>query len=757
MPQSFLKYFITTTLLHFVCFSNVSAQVTDKYPYTSYVDPFLGNVIGNTLPGPTTPFGMVKLGPDILPPNNTTGYKPDKNIIGFSHNHLSGTGGGARYGNIQVIPQVGPVNLFDAVSTKYNEYAKPGYYTVSQSKKYGDIKAELTTTDHAGFHRYSFFVYDKPDTREAYIFGHTKPQVIDANILIDATTIINSKSYELGYCTGAEVEIKGRNRIEGCADFKGGWGGDNPYRVYFIALFDKAFNEYGTWNKKEIFQSSLKQKGNDIGAYAGFKVQQGEQVQLKVSISYCSRANAEKNMNEITGWDFDLIRKKANDTWNRYLSKIKIDGATEEQKTIFYSALYHTIIMPAKLECNPGWASKIAHSWDFYTLWDTYRTVMPLYTLILPDKQTELINTLLDIYEHKGWLPDAWTAGDYAMIQGGTSADVVIADAAVKGLKNIDYNKAYNAIRKNATTASDNPFKYGRYGEYFELGYCSDNVKNGSSKTLEYAYNDFCVAQVAKTLNKTLDYKRFLKQSENCYNLFNNETKFFWGKTRSGSWVPEFSPTFRRPDYWNGPYFYEGTPYSYSFYVPHDVHGLIKRQGGNDKFNAFLDTLFIQKHFELGNEPGFLTPYLYIYSGRHDKTAEVVRDLLNHFKVGNTGLPGQDDSGAMSAWYIFSAMGFFPVAGQDIYLIGSPLFPYSEINLGDNKKLKVIAHDVSPSNKYIKKAVLNKSVIDRAWFRHGEIKNGGTLELFMTDKPVKWGKLALPNPLHNDNKQFNEI
>ena len=210
--------------------------------------------------------------------------------------------------------------------------------------------------------------------------------------------------------------------------------------------------------------------------------------------------------------------------------------------------------------------------------------------------------------------------------------------------------------------------------------------------------------------------------------------------------MPGFSPTFRLPDYWNGPYFYEGTPYSYSFYVPHDGHGLIKRHGGNEKFNTFLDTLFAKKYFELGNEPGFLTPYLYIYSGRQDKTAEVVRELLNDFKVGNTGLPGQDDSGAMSAWYIFSAMGFFPVAGQDIYLISSPLFPYTEMDLGNNKKFKVIAHDVNPSNKYIKKALLNRSVINRAWFRHNEIKDGGTLELFMTNQPTKWDRQAIPNP-----------
>lgn len=740
--NNLLKISIIIFVLFFACLSKTEAQKKVDYSYTSYVDPFLGNVIGNTLPGATLPFGMVKPGPDILPPNNTTGYKPDKPIVGFSHNHLSGTGGGARYGNIQVIPQVGPIDINDTLSKKYNEYAKPGYYTVSFSKKYGDVRAELTTVEHAALHRYTFFVYDKPDVREAYIYGHATPKVIDANILIDASTIINSTSYELGYCTGSEVEITGNNKIQGQADFKGGWGGDNPYRVYFVAVFDKNFNSSGTWSDQKINKAATKESGKDIGAFASFKLQQGESILVKVSISYCSLQHAEVNLAEVGGWNFEEVRKTANDKWNEKLSLIHISGASEEQKTKFYTALYSTMIMPVKLDCNPGWKSDVPHSWDFYTLWDSYRTVMPLYTLILPDKQTELINTLLDIYNHKGWLPDAWTAGDYAMVQGGTSADVVIADAVVKGLKGFNYNKAYDAIRKNATMPSDNPFKYGRYAEYFSLGYCSDKVKNGSSKTLEYAYNDFCVAQVAKILGKNDDYKRFIKQSENCYNLFNTDSKFFWAKKPNGDWVPGFSPTFRLPDYWNGPYFYEGTPYSYSFYVPHDIAGLIRRHG-NANFISFLDMLFHKKYFELGNEPGFLTPYLYIYAGRHDKTTEIVRELLNDFKVGDTGLPGQDDSGAMSAWYIFSSMGIFPVAGQNLYLIGSPVLPATTIDLGNNKTFKIIASNVSAENKYVSKALLNEKPLNRAWLKHEEIVNGGTLQLFMGYKPAKWD-LLLP-------------
>jgi predicted alpha-1,2-mannosidase len=324
------------------------------------------------------------------------------------------------------------------------------------------------------------------------------------------------------------------------------------------------------------------------------------------------------------------------------------------------------------------------------------------------------------------------------MVQGGTSADVVIADAIVKNLKGFDYQLAYEAIRKDATVASDNPFKYGRYGEYFSLGYCSSNVKNGSSKTLEYAYDDFCVAQAAKALNKRSDYEKFLKQSQNCFNLFNPQTKYFWTKTDKGKWVEGFSPEFRRPDYWNGPYFYEGTPFSYSFYVPHNMKLLISSHGGNAAFTGFLDSLFDGKHFELGNEPGFLTPYLYNYTGRPDKTAERVRYELSQFIPGNIGLPGQDDSGAMSAWYIFGAMGFFPSAGQDLYLIGSPIFSKSTLQLENGRVFTVLARNASIRNKYVQRAWLNGKELKQAFFKHSQIKDGGKLVLEMGDKPSLW-------------------
>jgi predicted alpha-1,2-mannosidase len=746
----FLFLSIPGLLFLFSC-TGYKENPESKQEPTAWVDPFIGVEIGNTLPGAQVPFGMVRLGPDVAPPNHTTGYRSDKPIRGFSHNHVSGTGGGARYGNIMVIPEIESKNL-NPEPKKYNEYARPGYYSVTLSGKEGDVQSELTATARAGMHRYTFFKLEKPDTLETLLLNYVPVDTIHANILIDASSIIDMVVAESTHNTGGSISIVSDREIEGHGEFKGGWGGENPYKICFVAQFDKPFHTSGTWKDGKFDTGLKKRKGANIGAFAGFTLKQRGQVQLKVGISYVSIDNARKNLEEVPLWNFDKVRMDADSAWNTYLNTINIEGGTPEQRTVFYTALYHTLVLPTSLgtEGNPGWKSDKPHYWDFYTLWDTYRTVMPLHTLIIPEKQTEIVQSLIDIYDHRGWLPDAWTAGDFAYVQGGNNADVVIADAVIKGLKGIDVAKAYTAIKKDADSVSDNPYKYGRYlEEYDKLGYASSNIKNGSSKTLEYAYNDFCVAQVAKVLDREKDYQKYLKRSYNSFNLFNPETRFFWAKDASGNWIPGFSPTFKRPDYWNGPYFYEGTPWGYSTYFPHDMKFLIAKHGGNSNFVAFLDELFDGEHYEMGNEPGFLTPYLYHYAGRPDKSFERVRALLPEFKVGRAGLPGQDDSGAMSAWFVFSALGFYPVAGQDVYLIGGPLFPKSKLRLENGKTFTIIANHASGKNLYVQSAKLNGKNWDKCWFRHSDIENGGELIMEMGATPSKWGR-RIPPPSVSD-------
>jgi predicted alpha-1,2-mannosidase len=721
-----------------------------------YVDPLNGVETGNTVPGPHLPFGMVKLSPDVAPPNHTSGYRSDLPIRGFSHNHVSGTGGGARYGNVMVIPQIGEMELFPRPG-KLNEYAKPGYYTVVLTRPDGNVMCELTATDRVGMHRYTFSKFADADPVETH-FNYAKVDKIDANILIDASSIINMVVAEPTFNVGSEVTIIGDDLVEGYGSFRGGWGGNNPYTVYFSARFDTPFSSAGTWRGTE-FSTAREATGNQIGAYCNFEVPQRGQIMVKVAISYVSVEKARENLAGIPDWDFDRVRGRADEIWNEQLALIDVRGGTVEQKAAFYTAMYHNMVMPASLgnDENPAWRSGKDHYWDLYTLWDTYRTTMPLYTLIMPDRQRDIINCLLEIYDQRGWLPDAWTAGDYAYVQGGTSADIVIADAVVKQLGGFDVKKAYEAIKKNGEVISDDPYKYGRYlYEYETYGYLSSGIKNGSSKTLEYAYNDFCIARVAEALGHEKDHGKFLARSYCSLNLYDSLTKFFWSKDGDGNWVPGFSPAFRRPDSWNGPYFYEGSPWYYATYFPHDMRRMIGLHGGDENFISFLDELFDGENFEMGNEPGFLTPWLYHYAGRPDRSVERIRPLLSEFRMGRRGLPGQDDSGAMSAWFIFGAMGFYPVAGQDVYLIGSPLFGSSTISLGRGTTFTVRAEGVSDINKYVVSATLDGKVWDKCWFTHSDIADGAELVLQMGPTPSRWGT-ACPPPSASDDENSNDL
>ena len=721
-----------------------------EFTPAAWVDPFIGVEIGNTLPGAALPFGMVRLSPDVAPPNHTTGYRSDRPIRGFSHNHLSGTGGGARYGNVLVIPQTGPWTLFPEPE-RSDEYARPGYYSVLLKEHGMEIRCELTTTERVGVHRYTFSKPSDPLTNDELLRGYVPQAEIQGRVLIDASAIINMVDAEVTHNVKSGVRILSDHEIEGYGRFRGGWGGENPYAVYFAARFNRPFDRCGTWKGESVSSDSLRE-GFDVGAWVEFMLPQQGCVELQVAISYISEAQAWRNLESAGVRDFDSVREAADSVWNRALSVIRVEGGSPEQKTVFYTSLYHALTMPTDLgqDENPQWQDGERHFWDFYTLWDTYRTVMPLYTLVFPERQREIIRCLLDIYDHRGWLPDAWTAGDYAYVQGGSNADVVIADAVVKGLGGFDVERAYAAVKKNAEVMSDNPYKYGRdLYEYEKYGYLSTRIKNGSSKSLEYAYNDFCVGQVAAALGYGKDRAKYESRSGSWRNLFDPQTRFFWAKDLEGNWAPGFSPTFRRPDYWNGPYFYEGTPWNYATYVPHDMRGLIAEHGGAESFVAFLDELFDGGHYEIGNEPGFLTPYLYHYAGRPDRSAERVRALLEEFRVGRRGLPGQDDSGAMSAWYLFGAMGFFPVAGQDVYLIGSPVFEESTLMLEGGKRFTVKAPGVSRTNRYVCGATLNGKDWNRCWFTHSDLLQGGELILEMGPVSTGWGR-ELPPPSLSD-------
>jgi predicted alpha-1,2-mannosidase len=408
---------------------------------------------------------------------------------------------------------------------------------------------------------------------------------------------------------------------------------------------------------------------------------------------------------------------------------------------------------------NVWWNSAEPHYEDFYAIWDTFRTHFPLLTLIQPERQRDMLRSLIDTYVHTGWMPDSRIAGANGMTQGGSNSDVVIADALVKGVTGIDYRKAYEAMVKNAEVQSPRPLYEGReISEYKQRGYLSMDYPRSASRTVEYAYNDFCIAEVAQILGYTADSQKYFQRAKNWMNLWNDESRSIRPRNADGSWLKPFAARHFYPDkdysYWDAP-FYEGSGYIYGTYVPHDAQALINKLGGDDAFIAWLDTFFSNSPtrdpaFDKGlynhnNEPDFLAAFLYIHAGHPERTAERIRRILaTEYRTGRGGLPGNDDSGAMSSWYVWAAIGLYPNAGQPIYYIGSPLFQRSTINLGGGRSFVIEAPETSPSNMYVQSATLNGLALDRAWLKHEEIARGGKLVLRMGAKPSVWGRENRP-------------
>jgi predicted alpha-1,2-mannosidase len=720
----------------------------------SYVDPFVGvDRDGNTVPGAAVPFGFANPSPDVEPnPEfrfDTSGYESSKPIIGFSQTHVSGTGGESKYGNFRVTPQVGAVNPKDLASGKSNEAAQPGYYAVTLTKP--NVKAELTTSRLAAVHRYTF------------------PKTSDAQILIDTGSVIftGGGSGRRQRPISTTTLIIAPNRIEGTGNFIGGWN-PSPYTLHFSAEFSRPFKSYGTWRDADVYPNTETITGeqSSAGAFATFDTTGNQVITIKIGVSFISQKKALANIKaETANADFDEIRRRASDLWEETLLKIKTEGGSEEQKQIFYTALYRSHYMPHDVSGeNVWWQSSEPHYEDYYAIWDTFRTVHPLLTLIQPTRQRDMVRSLIDTYRHTGWMADARIAGANGMIQGGSNADVLIADAFVKGLKGIDYETAYQAMIKNAEVDSPRSAYEGReLADYKTRGYLSMKTERSASRTLEYAYNDFCIATLAKGLGKTADYQKYLKRSKNWQNLWDAETKSIRPRLENGEWMRPFDKTklymLDSPRFtWMSAPYYEGSAYQYSTYVPHDAAGLIAKVGGDEAFVNWLDVFFSEGNQALRgeglythvNEPDILAAFLYIHAGRPDKSEERSREIMQReYHTGRAGLPGNDDAGTMSSWYVWNAIGIYPNAGQDFYYIGSPIFTRSIIHLERGRSFTIEAANASATNKYIQSATINGKTLARAWLTHVEISRGGILRLEMSDKPSSWGKSSRPPSTSN--------
>lgn len=727
----------------------------------SHVDPFIGtDAGGNTLPGPSLPFGMIKPSPDVGRNSSNSGWEATGQINGFSQTHVSGTGGGPKYGNVLVQPTVGRPLATDYASNRQHERSSVGFYGVTLQRYPVDV--EITVAHRTALYRFTY-----PATQQANILfdmGHCltryRLQLPFLSSSRDDTERLGerliNRYYRMGeaqFVTGSEINVISRSEVSGFTSVTGGWNEQtNSYTVYFYAITNTPATGSGTWLGSALHPSGKHEKAGDLGktgAWLTFSTYKGEQVILKVGISFVSADQAKRNaLFEIPGFDFERVHAQAIATWETALKAIEVQGASDEQQRMFYTSVYHAMLMPVdRTGENPLWQSKEPYYDDYYAIWDTFRTSNPLLVLIAQDRESDILRSLVDIYRHEGWLPDARSGNFTGRTQSGSNAEMVLGDAYVKHVPGIDWNEAYQGMLKDAEASPPDQMQEGRGGldDWKRLGFLSiQGVDRPASKQMEYAADDYEIALMARGLGRNADYERYLKRSGNWQNLWDSHYQeggvsgFIRPRNNDRTWKRSFDALQHCS--WGGDNFYEGNSWTYSTFVPQDVQGLIQKGGGSTAFVQRLDALFSEQgRYDVSNEPGFLSPYLYIWAGRHDKTAERVRQILalNYHPTPN-GLPGNDDSGAISSWYVFSTMGIFPNAGQDVYLIGSPAFPQVTLHLLGAKRFVIEAKNVSAENKYVLSARLNGKPLDRAWLRHQEIVAGGRLSITMGAKPSLW-------------------
>ena len=731
----------------FMVFFLLTAFIHAQEKLVKYIDPMIGTGgHGHTYPGATLPFGMMQLSPDtdIDGWDWCSGYHySDNSIMGFTHTHLSGTGC-ADYGDILLMPTTGELKTEPGDKTKpgsgyrskfdhKNEHAEAGYYSVLLDDY--NVKAELTATLRAGLHKYTF------------------PESGNSHIIIDVEHGIQD------VVKAGNIEIADSKTIKGFRK-SSGWGG--THTVYFIARFSKPFDSFGIVENGKRQDGLKTASGEKLKGFVNYKTSSGEVVLVKVGISFVSIADAQKNLDgEIPGWNFDAVKAKAQAAWEKELSKFTVESSVRN-KTIFYTALYHALITPnvfSDINGNyMGMDDKVRHvkGKDIYTvfsLWDTFRAEHPLFTLLDTKRVSDMINTLLAKYDEHGLLP-VWELAGYETDQMiGYHSIPVIADAYFKGIKGFDVNKAYEAMKKSAMNDAHG------LSLYKANGYIDCGIENeGVSKTLEYCYDDWCIARMAKALGKTEDYNYFINRAKYYVNVFDPSTLLMRPK-KNGRWLEPFDPYSVSGNYT------EANAWQYSFFVPQDIDGLIKLIGGDEKFVSQLDTLFTASQnmtgsfqsditgmigqYAHGNEPSHHMAYLYNYAGAPWKTQERVNEILTKLYTEKTdGLCGNDDCGQMSAWYVLSAMGFYPVCpGSNLYVIGSPSLKKAEINLSNGKKFVTVAEGLTSENIYIQSVTLNGKTWNKPYIPHEEIAKGGRLVYKMGPKPnTSWGIEAnIPN------------
>lgn len=735
--------------------------------YTKYVKPIIGTQrMGHVYPGASVPFGMVQLSPDTdtIPYAVNGKYNPDvykycagyqyddKTIVGFSHTHFSGTGH-SDLGDFLVMPTVGklqlnpgtadnPLNGFRSSFSHSNEVAEAGYYKVKLDDD--NILAELTASNRVGFHQYTF------------------PKSDDAHIILDLMSGIYNYQEKNVW---TYVRVVNDTLITGYRQTNG-WA--RTRTQYFAMSFSKPFTEYGAKNfeEKQVYKGFWRKfnqeknfpeaAGKQIRMYFNFKTSENEKIKIKMALSPVSMDGAILSLSEINHWDFEKAKNNAQNTWENELKKIEIEG-DEDLKTNFYTAIYHSFLAPTTymdldgkykgLDQNIHQANGFTNFTTF-SLWDTYRALHPLFNIIQPKKNNDMVHSMMKHYEqspHK-MLPiwshyanDNWCMSGYHSVS-------VLSDAIMKGNYTGDANKALDAC-----IASANKRDYEGIGLYIDKGFIPSEKSGISvSNTLEYAYDDWAIAQLAKKLNRNDVYEQFLKRSENWKNNFDTSTGFMRPKLADGTFKKEFDPLNT-----HGQGFIEGNSWNYTFFVPQNPNALVEAMGGKKVFTKKLDDLFsmnlpdaffaeteditrdgIIGGYVHGNEPAHHVAYLYNWTDQPWKSQEIIRKTLKmQYKPTPDGLGGNDDCGQMSAWYIFSSLGFYPVApGNNEYAIGSPTIHNAKINLENGKTFEIKVNNASDKNIYVQKMTLNGKPLSKFFINYEDIIKGGILEFTMSYK-----------------------
>ncbi len=732
-------------LLLSVCAFSLTLATLQAGEITKYVNPFIGTgaidggLSGNNYPGATSPFGMIQLSPDTSEAPNwgdASGYDYNRNtIFGFSHTRLSGTGASDLI-DITLMPTSS--GRTSSAFTHDEEKARPGYYQVMLKDE--NINAELTTTQRNGIHRYQY------------------PAGKDAEIILDMDHSADKGSWGRRIIN-SQIRILNDHAVEGYRIITG-WA--KLRKIYFYMEFSSPILTSTLRDGGRVHENTAVINGTNLHGCFRFSQLNGKPLTCKVALSSVSMENARQNMEqEAPHWDFDRYVAAADADWEKQLGKIEVKG-TEVQKEIFYTALYHTMIQPNTMSDVNGeymaadyTTRKVANNETHYTtfsLWDTFRASHPLYTLLEPERVTDFVKSMIRQYEYYGYLPiwQLWGQDNYCMI--GNHSIPVITDAILKGIPGIDMEKAYEAVYNSSVTSHPNsPFEV-----WEKYGFMPENIQTQSvSITLEQAFDDWCVAQLAAKLNKDADYQRFHKRSEYYRNLFHPKTKFFQSKNDKGEWIEPFDPYQYGGN--GGHPFTEGNAWQYFWYVPHNIQALMELTGGTKAFEQKLDTFFTSTYkseqmnhnasgfvgqYAHGNEPSHHVAYLYNFAGQPWKTQKYVSHILNTlYNNTSSGYAGNDDCGQMSAWYVFSAMGFYPVNPADgRYIIGSPLLDECTLKLAGNKEFRIRTIRKSPEDIYIQSVTLNGKKHKDFFITHQDIMNGGTMVFKMGKKPSGWGK-----------------